>query len=83
MENRTGKEDAMETRAAAPAKAAPRPAPLRLASAVLWSFFGVRKRRNMEADLGSLTLAQVVIAGLIGAALFVLFLVSLVRYITH
>jgi len=80
----------METQATAVAADVPvapgasaRPRPLRLASAVLWSFFGVRKRRNMEADLGSLTLPQVVAAGLIGAALFVLFLVSLVRYITH
>jgi hypothetical protein len=54
----------------------------RLASAVLWSFFGVRKRRNMEADIGSLTLPQVVIAGLAGAALFVLTLVTLVHFIT-
>lgn len=54
----------------------------RLAGAVLWSFFGVRKRRNMEADVGSLTLPQVVIAGLAGAALFVLTLVTLVHFIT-
>jgi preprotein translocase subunit SecD len=87
MENRAGKENAMETQATTVVPAVPaapaRPTPLRLASAVLWSFFGVRKRRNMEADLGSLSLPQVVAAGLIGAALFVLFLVSLVRYITQ
>ena len=61
---------------------ASRPSLPRLAGAVLWSFFGVRKRRNMEADIGSLTLPQVVIAGLVGAALFVLTLVTLVHFIT-
>jgi len=69
-----------------PSHPAPRPASHpslpRLASAVLWSFFGVRKRRHMEADIGSLTLPQVVIAGLAGAALFVLTLVTLVHFIT-
>jgi hypothetical protein len=42
------------------------------ALAVFWSFFGVRKRRDYDADAKSLTPAQVVIAGLIGAAAFVL-----------
>jgi len=68
--------------APSPSHPAPRPSLPRLASAVLWSFFGVRRRRNMEADIGSLTLPQVVIAGLIGAALFVLTLVTLVHFIT-
>ena len=40
------------------------------------------KRRNMEADLAHLSLLHVVIAGIIGAAVFVLFLVTLVRTIT-
>ena len=61
---------------------ASKPSLPRLASAVLWSFFGVRKRRNMEADLAHLSLLHVVIAGIIGAAVFVLFLVTLVRTIT-
>lgn len=59
-----------------------RPPLLKLASAVLWSFFGIRKRSNAEADVASLSLLHVVIAGVTGAALFVLFLVSLVRVIT-
>ena len=44
---------------------------LKAALAVFWSFFGVRKRRDYDADARSLTPAQVVIAGLIGAAVFV------------
>jgi hypothetical protein len=63
-------------------KATARPPFLKLASAVLWSFFGIRKRSNAEADIANLSLLHEVIAGVTGAALFVLFLVSLVRVIT-
>jgi hypothetical protein len=44
---------------------------LKVVLAVFWSFFGVRKRRDYDADAKSLTPAQVVIAGLIGGAVFV------------
>jgi len=44
---------------------------LKAALAVFWSFFGVRKRRDYDADAAELTPAQVIIAGLVGAALFV------------
>ncbi len=64
-------------------KAAQRPSLPRLASAVLWSFFGVRKRRNMEADISSLSPVHIIAAGLIGAALFVATLLTLVHYITR
>ncbi|MCL5060305.1 MAG: DUF2970 domain-containing protein [Candidatus Thermoplasmatota archaeon] len=45
---------------------------LKAALAVFWSFFGVRKRRDYDADSQNLTPAQVVIAGLIGGVVFVL-----------
>ncbi len=51
---------------------------LKAALAVFWSFFGVRKRRDYDADAQSLTPAQVIIAGLIGAAIFVLTMLLLV-----
>jgi len=51
---------------------------VKAAMAVFWSFFGVRKRRDYDADAQSLTPAQVIIAGLIGAAVFVLTLMLLV-----
>jgi hypothetical protein len=51
---------------------------LKAALAVFWSFFGVRKRRDYDADAQNLTPAQIVIAGLIGAAVFVLSLLLLV-----
>ena len=45
---------------------------LKAALAVFWSFFGVRKRRDYDADAKNLTPAQVIIAGLIGGLVFVL-----------
>ncbi|MGB9128566.1 MAG: DUF2970 domain-containing protein [Thiobacillus sp.] len=51
---------------------------VKAAMAVFWSFFGVRKRRDYDADAQSLTPAQVIIAGLIGAVVFVLTMMLLV-----
>jgi len=61
-----------------PAKATP----LQVARAVFWSFFGIRKRAAYEKDAVSLTLPQVVVAGIIGALVLVLSLIMLVRFIT-
>ncbi|RKO18591.1 DUF2970 domain-containing protein [Burkholderia mallei] len=47
--------------------------------AVMWSFFGVRKRRDLEADATQLNPLHVLIAALIGAALFVGVLVLIVH----
>lgn len=44
---------------------------LKAALAVFWSFFGVRKRRDYDDDARSLTPAQIIIAGLIGGAVFI------------
>jgi len=54
---------------------------LQVAKAVFWSFLGVRKRRDYEADSVELKPQQVIIAGLIGAAVFVLSLILLVRLV--
>jgi hypothetical protein len=51
---------------------------LKAALAVFWSFFGVRKRRDYDADAQSLTPAQIIIAGLIGGVMFVLTMLLLV-----
>jgi len=61
-----------------PAKATP----LQVAKAVFWSFLGIRKRAAYEKDAVSLTLPQVVVAGIIGALVLVLSLIMLVRFIT-
>ena len=45
---------------------------LKAALAVFWSFFGVRKRRDYDADAKNLTPAQIIIAGVIGGVTFIL-----------
>lgn len=50
-------------------------------SAVAWSFFGVRRGRDHEQDMAKLNPVHVIIAGVLGAALFVLVLVLLVRWV--
>ncbi|OGA37732.1 MAG: hypothetical protein A3G24_02640 [Betaproteobacteria bacterium RIFCSPLOWO2_12_FULL_62_13] len=57
--------------------------PWQVAKAVFWSFLGIRKRAAHERDAVRLTMMQVVIAGIIGAAILVLTLVTLVRFITR
>jgi len=49
--------------------------------AVAWSFFGVRRSKGYEDDISKLNPLHVVIAGVIGGALFVLALVLLVRWV--
>jgi hypothetical protein len=49
--------------------------------AVAWSFFGVRRSADYAQDVSKLNPVHVVIAGLIGAALFVLAIVLLVRWV--
>ena len=56
--------------------------PLQVAKAVFWSFLGIRKRAAHEKDAVTITPVQVIVAGVIGAAIFVLSLVFLVGYIT-
>jgi len=55
---------------------------LQVAKAVFWSFLGIRKRAAHENDAVTITLVQVIVAGIIGAAIFVLSLVFLVGQIT-
>jgi hypothetical protein len=56
--------------------------PLQVAKAVLSAFIGIRKRAAHEKDAVTITPLQVIVAGLIGAAIFVVSLVILVRTIT-
>jgi hypothetical protein len=53
-----------------------------VAKAVFWSFFGVRKKKDYASDSASISPVQVVVAGIIGAALFVLTLVVIVKIVT-
>jgi len=56
--------------------------PLQVAKAVLSAFIGIRKRAGHERDAVTITPLQVIVTGVIFAAIFVLSLVVLVRYIT-
>lgn len=49
--------------------------------AVAWSFFGVRKSGDYEKDVEQLNPVHLVIAGVLGAALFVIVLVLLVQWV--
>jgi len=49
--------------------------------AVAWSFFGVRKSRDLEQDVSELNPVHVIVAGVIGAVLFVIGLIALVGWV--
>ena len=49
--------------------------------AVFWSFFGVRRNQAMRDDLARIRPHQVIIVGVVLAALFVLTLLLIVRVI--
>ena len=57
--------------------------PLDVAKAVFWSFLGIRKRAAHEKDAVTITPVQAIVAGIIGAVIFVLSLVTLVYFITR
>ena len=56
--------------------------PLQVVKAVLSAFIGIRKRAAHEHDAVTITPVQVIVTGLIAAAVFVVSLVLLVRWIT-
>ena len=47
--------------------------------AVFWSFFGVRKKSDYEKDAQQLNPLHVIIAGVIGAVLFIVILLIIVN----
>ena len=51
--------------------------------AVFWSFLGVRRRADYEADSQSLKPQHVIAAGLVSALLFVLVLLGIVKFLTR
>ena len=50
---------------------------------VFWSFFGVRKRRDHDADAAQLNPVHVIAAGFVGVALFVALLLLVVNLVTR
>ena len=51
--------------------------------AVFWSFFGVRKRSDYEADAQRLKPQHVIAAGIVSALVFVLLLFAVVKLVTR
>ena len=49
--------------------------------AVAWSFFGVRKRSDLEKDVSQLNPVHLVIAGVIGALVFIGVLLLVVNWV--
>lgn len=56
--------------------------PWQVAKAVASAFIGIRKGSAHEHDAVTITPLQAIVAGVIGAAIFVVSLILLVRYIT-
>jgi hypothetical protein len=54
---------------------------LQTVKAVAWSFVGLRKGSGYQQDIQRLNPVHVVVAGIIGAVLFVLTIVLLVRWV--
>ena len=53
----------------------------RALGAVAWSFFGVRKSRDLERDAAELKPVHVIVVGIAVAAVFVIGLVLLVNWV--
>lgn len=49
--------------------------------AVFWSFFGIRKKSDYEKDAAQLNPVHVVIAGVIGALIFIATLIMIVKIV--
>lgn len=58
-----------------------RVSPLAVAKTVFFAFFGVRKRAEHEQETVQLKPVHIIVAGIIGGALFVTVLILLVRFI--
>lgn len=56
---------------------------VRVAKSIFWSFFGIRKQRDYDADHNDIKPQYIVIGGLIGAVILILTLVLLVKLVTH
>lgn len=51
------------------------------AKAVLWSFFGVRRRANYEQDAQNLNPVHVILMGLVAAGLFIAILIFIIKFV--
>ena len=56
---------------------------MEIIGAVFWGFFGVRKGEAMRRDAVTIKPHQIIIVGVVAAALLVTVLLTLVRFITR
>ncbi|MGL4574064.1 MAG: DUF2970 domain-containing protein [Burkholderiaceae bacterium] len=56
---------------------------LQTIKAVAWSFFGVRRGKDHDEDMAKLNPVHVIIAGILGAVLFVLTLLVIVNMVVN
>ena len=56
---------------------------LRVLGAVFASFLGIRKKAAGDRDAMSIRPGHVILAGLLGAAILVALVLTLVRFVTH
>lgn len=49
--------------------------------AVIWSFFGLRRRSDFETDSAKLNPLHIVIAALLGVAMFIGLLITIVKLV--
>jgi hypothetical protein len=64
-------------------KASHKVQPLRVAKAVFWSFFGVRRESDLDRDAATIQAWQVILGGLLGAILLVGILVAVAYFATR
>ena len=62
-------------------KAQPQASFLYSMRAVFWSFFGLRRKSDFDTDSAKLNPVHVIIAGLIGVALFITLLITIVKFV--
>ena len=62
-------------------KQAPQASFLYSMKAVFWSFFGLRRKSDFDADSAKLNPVHIVIAALIGVACFIALLITIVKVV--
>ena len=54
---------------------------LQIAKAVIFAFMGIRKKSDLEQDAATLKPAELIIGGIIGAIIFVVSIIMIVRMV--
>lgn len=55
----------------------------RVAAAIFWSFLGIRRGSDYDSDVARITPVQAIAGGIVGAALFVALLLTVVHVVTR